>query len=188
MFDFSQHMRRLCEDIVGRLPEFAHVDLSRVAITFAQARVAGRHGLQAKLTPLRFRDGQQTELRRGRRYRVEPVVLDGREMLYILTFYLPRFLNHSRQEKLSTVLHELYHVSPRCDGDIRRMPGRNYAHAHSRATYDSHMDRFVDAYLAACGPSADVLAFLDWRFEDLQSRFGGVSGLRVRAPRLLPVD
>ena len=41
-----------------------------------------------------------------------------------MSFYLPRFCDQSLDEKLSTVMHELWHISPAFDGDIRRLPGR----------------------------------------------------------------
>ena len=53
-FDFSVHVRRLCDGIVERLDEFAHIDMSRVAIRTCQVRQTGRFGMQASLTPLRF--------------------------------------------------------------------------------------------------------------------------------------
>ena len=52
-FDFTSHVRAVCESLVERLPELDHVDLSRVAISFAQARKRVLHGLQASLTPMR---------------------------------------------------------------------------------------------------------------------------------------
>ena len=41
------------------------------------------------------------------------------------------------RERLLTLVHELYHISPRCDGDLRRFKGRNHAHGHSRKAYDA---------------------------------------------------
>ena len=117
-FDFTGHMRLVCEDVVGRLPEFGHIDMDRVAIRFCQVRRPGPFGLQASLTPLRFKAGALETIRRGRRYRVQPVVdRNGREMLYLLSFYLPRFLDQSFAEKIATVCHELWHIGPEFDGE-----------------------------------------------------------------------
>jgi len=63
-FNFTLHMRRLCADLVARVPELAHIDLKRVAIRFCQARKAVRHGVQASLTPLRFERGELYSQRR----------------------------------------------------------------------------------------------------------------------------
>ena len=120
-FDFTAAMRRLCVDITQRLPDFRHVRMGEVAVTFSQARRRVMHGLQAKLTPLRFEGGALTTTRGGRQYTIQRWYADEQEMLYVLSFYLPRFLEQTFREKLITVVHELYHISPAFDGDIRRL-------------------------------------------------------------------
>jgi predicted metallopeptidase len=185
-FDFSLAMQRLCADIVARLDVFSHVRMDRVAVTFAQARRRVQHGLQAKLTPMRFENGQLTTQRHGRIWTVERLFDGNREMLYILTFYLPRFLDHSFREKMITVIHELYHISPRFDGDIRRMGGRYHAHSHSQRDYDRCMEQLVDEYLDD-HPPAELYSFLHKKFRSLWSLHGGVVGLQVPIPKLIAV-
>jgi predicted metallopeptidase len=186
-FDFTRAIGRLCDDISGRLDEFLHIDMSRVAVTFAQTRRSVSHGLQAKLTPMRFEGGALTSRRRGRTWTVQRLHLGGREMLYILTFYLPRFLDQSFQEKMVTVLHELYHISPQFDGDIRRMHGRYHVHSHSQKEYDLQMEQFADRYLAMNPPEV-LHSFLNDNFSTLSRRHGGVVGLRVPIPKLIPLS
>lgn len=186
-FDFSAAMSRLCADIALRMPQFAHVRMDQVCVTFAQARRRVSYGLQAKLTPMRFENGDLTTVRNGKTWTVQRLFRDDREMLYILTFYLPRFLDHSFREKLITVFHELYHISPHFDGDIRRLAGHYHVHSHSQKEYDRHMGEFADEYLAD-SPPAEVYGFLKSRFATLQSRHGRVVGLQVPIPKLIPVD
>src|SRR5438552_3115759 len=160
-FDFTWHIGRLCQDMVRRLPELAHIDISRVAVTFCQTRKAVPHGMFASLTPLRFAGGAATIVRRGRPHVIERVCdSQGREMLYILSFYLPRFQNLIFREKLITVLHELWHISPDFSGDIRRHNGRYHAHTHSQAEYDEQMGHLADRWLAM-SPPEDLWAFLN---------------------------
>jgi hypothetical protein len=185
-FDFTSAMRRLCEDIASRVPEFGHVRMDQVAVSFAQTRSPVHWGLQAKLTPLRFDDGSLTTLRRGRPYTIERWHAGEVELLYILTFYLPRFLDQTYREKLITVMHELYHISPRFDGDIRRLPGHYHVHSHSQQAYDRKMDDLVERWLAV-GPRDERHDFLRCNFHELVARYGRVEGLRVRMPRLLPL-
>ena len=87
-FDFTRAMRLLCEDVAARLPHFAHVRIEEIAVTFAQTRRRVSHGLQAKLTPLRFEKGSLVTRRAGRTWTLERLYEGEREMLYILTFYL----------------------------------------------------------------------------------------------------
>jgi predicted metallopeptidase len=186
-FDFTLYLRRLCEDMSQRLAELRHIDISRVAISFVQTRKAVPHGIYATLVPLRFEGGKAETVRSGRRYRIQQLLDPShREMLYLLNFYLPRFLNLAPAEKLSTVIHELWHISPRFDGDLRRFRGRCYAHSGSQKRYDAHADRLVRRWLALDPPAA-VHAFLEHDFRGLVRRHGKVFGQRIRAPRIIPV-
>jgi len=184
-FNFTSHMRALCADLVERLPELAHIEVGRVAIRFCQARIRSRHGLYASLTPLRFEGGQLFSQRRGRTWTVERLFDDaGREMLYLLSFYLPRFLERPFEEKMSTVVHELWHIGPDFDGDLRRHAGRCYAHTHSQKQYDALMRELTKKWLGLDPPS-EAHAFLRHDFRQLERRFGRVFGQKIRTPRLL---
>lgn len=185
-FDFTVHMRRICDDIVLRMEEFEHVRIDRVAVAVAQSRSRRLQGLQAKLTPMRFAGGSLVESRRGRRYTVERIFDGRREILYILTFYLPRFLDQPFEEKLTTVFHELYHISPEFDGDLRRMGDRHYLHTRSQKQYDAHMGELARKYLRLV-PENGTTEFLQHTFGELQQRHGEVVGCRIRRPRLIPL-
>lgn len=186
-FDFTAAMRRLCVDVTRRLPEFSHVRMEQIAVTFAQARRRVHYGLQAKLTPLRFEGGALTTTRGGRSYSIQRWHDGSTEMLYILTFYLPRFLDQTFREKLITVVHELYHISPQFNGDIRRLAGHYHVHSHSQKEYDRHMELLVDHYLKR-RPPASLYSFLQGSYRDLQTRHGSVVGIRMPIPKLLPLS
>lgn len=187
-FSFTVHMRRLCEDIVTRTPQFAHVDLDRVAVSFAQTRKLTSYGLHASLTPMRFEGGALTCRRHGQDYSVQRLYDQrGREYLYILTFYLPRFMNLGFHDKLITVFHELWHVSPDFDGDLRRHDGRCYAHTHSQKQYDAEMDRLARDWLAD-SPPRHLYEFLESNFAQLRARHGRVFGVKISRPKLLPIS
>jgi predicted metallopeptidase len=186
-FDFCQAMTDLCKDICKRHPEFFHIRMDQVAVTFSQTRSPVEWGLQARLTPLRFQGGSRVERRKGRLWTVQRVVHQGQECLYLLTFLLPRFLNLSFEEKLITVFHELYHVSPEFNGDIRRFSGSCYVHTGSQKNYDRQMGVFAHEYLRMM-PSDELFRFLKFDFAELQQGLGAVVGLRIAIPRLIPLD
>lgn len=185
-FDFSAAMTRLCVDLCARLPEFQHIRMHEIAVTFAQARLKVAHGLQAKLTPLRFEQGALVTRRYGKSWTVPRLYRGEQELLYILTFYLPRFLEHSFREKMITVVHELFHISPEFNGDIRRLEGRYHVHSHSQTEYDAEMAVFAERYLKL-GPPRELYEFLQLDFRTLQARYGGVVGLKVPIPKLIPL-
>ena len=186
-FDFTLHMRRLCDDVVARVDQLRHVRMPLVAISFSQARKASSHGMYASLTPMRFADGQMYTTRRGQRWGVQRLrSADGQEMLYILNFYLPRFLDLRFREKVSTVVHELWHVGPKFDGDVRRLGGRFFAHGSSQRGYEEQVERLVDCWLAS-GPPESVFEFLRYNFNDLTARHGRVFGRKIPTPKLIRV-
>src|SRR5262249_54856359 len=119
-FDFCARMHALCSDIARRCPELAHIDVSRLLIAVTQARSGRPAGLQARVTPLRFRDGGLLRRRDRVTYQVQRYLVDGLDMLYLITFCLPRFLDQDFDDKFITLFHELYHISPGFEGDLRR--------------------------------------------------------------------
>jgi len=183
-FDFTTAVRTVCADMTLRLPELGHIDVARVAIGWRSARHRLPHGVYATLTPLRFADGATHETRRGRRWRIESLVdAAGRDYLYLLSFYLPRFLDLTLEGKLSTIVHELWHIGPRFDGDLRRHEGRCYAHGHSQRSYDAAMDRLAQEWLAS-DPPEHVYDFLSRNYDELHAEHGGIHGDRWPTPRL----
>jgi len=187
-FDFTSHMRRLCDDMVGRLGALRHIDVSRVAISFCQTRKRVSHGMYASLTPMRFCGGCMYTFRRGRKWTVQRLYdQSGREMLYILSLYVPRYLDLPFREKVTTVMHELWHIGPRFDGDLRRYGGRCFAHSRSQKRYDALVERLADDWLSQHPPRV-VYEFLHHDFRELVARHGRVYGVRVPTPKLIPVD
>jgi hypothetical protein len=185
-FDFCGQVRRLCADLVRRCPALEHIDAHRLLFGVTQARSRRTHGLQARVTPLRFHGGRLVRRRHGALYQVQRHFVDDREMLYLITFCLPRFLDQDFDDKFITLFHELYHISPEFNGDLRRHQGRCSFHSHSKRAYDRHMADLARAYLAS-GPNAELHAFLRMDFGQLQRRHGCVVGVVVPRPKVIPV-
>jgi hypothetical protein len=184
--DFSGYMRKLCDDVKLRCPTFAHLDPSAMAFTYTTSRTPGKYGLLARVTPLRFRDGGVFHRHRGNLYQSQRYFLDGRELLYLVTFCLPRFLNLPFEEKLVTVIHELFHISPRFDGDVRRHDGRYQYHSHSKRGYDDLMGKMTRAYLAD-HPEPALFAPFHSTFAELCAAHGGVLAVSLPRPRMVRV-
>lgn len=186
-FDFTSAIRTLCEAMCSEMRELSHIRMEEVAVGFSQTRKDVMHGIQASLTPLRFEHGERFTVRRGRTYTIQPVLSDeGREALYLLRFYLPRFLDLSFEEKMTTLVHELWHISPQFDGDLRRHPGRCYAHTGSQAHYDAAMKLKAEEYLRT-GKNPHLHAFLRHNFAELRRVHGGIVGKKYRTPVLVPL-
>lgn len=185
--NLTLELERLIADICRRVEEFRHIDPAKVLVCVSTTRGGGIHGVYAKIHPLRFKGGEQTtQIRRGRR-RVTcemPIISHkGTELFYVIYFLLPRFFDLPLREKLVTVFHELYHISPDFDGDIRRFPGRNYAHGSSTKRYNAAMAKLADSYLDKLEDRRTV-AFLEGNMDDIRGRHQAVVGRRMAAPRI----
>ena len=74
-------------------------------------------------------------------------------------------------------------LSPLFDGDLRRFPGRNFAHGRSRTAYNRTIEALVDEYLLHRS-GADLLAPLAGDSASLRSRYRTLVGRKLRVPRL----
>jgi hypothetical protein len=185
-FDFCAATRRLCADIVRSCPDLSHIDVNRLLFSVTQARSTRSHGLQARVTPLRFQEGMLVRRRGNRAYQVQRYFVADREMLYVVSFCLPRFLDQDFDDKFITLFHELYHINPLFNGDLRRHEGRCSIHSRSQRGYDAQMAHLARLYLAG-GADPALHAFLRLNFAQLEHRHGRVVGVVVPRPKLIPV-
>lgn len=185
-FDFCRAMRALCHDICERHGEFRHIDVQQVLVSITQTRSPSTSGRQARLTPLRFAKGRRVDCREDGLWAVQRLWHEGVEMRYLLTFYLPRFLEQTYTEKLVTIFHELYHIDPGFSGDVRRFSGSCYLHSESQLEYDRRMAHYVRQYLRM-RPDPALRAFLKFGFRNLERRRGRIVGLKVPVPRVFRV-
>lgn len=185
-FDFCANMYRLVHDVADRCPEFRHLQVPRILIAVTQARSGYGHGLQARVTPLRFRQGQLTKQHRGFHYHIQRYFLDDHEYFYVMSFCLPRFLEQTFDQKLVTLFHELYHIDPSFNGDLRRHEGRYQFHTHSQREYDHDMMNLARDYLLT-KPDPNLSGFLRLTFNQLRDRHGAVTGIVVPRPKIIPL-
>jgi predicted metallopeptidase len=185
-FDFCHSLKVLCEDVVSRCEAFFHIDPNRLLFAVTRARSRSLHGLQARVTPLRFPGGRLVEKRGRITYQIQRYFHGATEFLYLVTFCLPRFLDQDFDEKLITIFHELYHISPNFDGDLRRHEGRYSLHTRSKRAYDQHMAQLVREYLSK-KPDASLFHFLRLNSQQLQHRHGSIQAVIVPHPKIIPV-
>ena len=181
-FDFTGNMTLLVDDIIKTHPFFKHIKVKNILIAISPSN-GNRNGVVAKLRPMLFEGGSRTKTVRGIEYAAPEVMINGTNILYIVYFHLPRFLNHGDQKtKLMTVLHELHHISPLFNGDIRRYSGKNYAHGNSRKDFDSLVSIYTEEYIHATG-HPELSIFLKFKYNDLKRKYGAIYGNMIRIPR-----
>ena len=132
-------------DLSTRSPEFSHLVPAKVLVVAGEARRASRGSVK----PLAFARAKSRDHSGVRK----PVVrVEGRRMLYCVTLR-PLFFRESRPEqRIETLLHELYHVSPAFDGTLD--PARRHARLGRR--FSRRFRPLVRRYLRDC--PAEVLA------------------------------
>ncbi len=172
-------------EIVSTVPLFRHIDLNRCAVCLSSNRSGSRGGTFGKLVPLRFEGGSRVIRYRGCYYRMPGVNLEERELLYLIYFYMPRFFDAEPKEMIKIIFHELFHISPEFNGDIRRMGEKKAAHGHSKKHYDSLYEREVDPFHKWIMHTS-YYKFLALNSRQLADQFT-LKGLRIKVPRPDPV-
>ncbi|MFI5178531.1 MAG: hypothetical protein ACHQO8_08210 [Vicinamibacterales bacterium] len=207
MINYTDHLTRLLQDIVARVPALSFIDVDDLFV-FARMGRSNAEGAFATCHCLTlpdsepgyyfWRDRATDRLTRRSEWFVtkSPIVTIGeRPIKYMISFALPRFcdqsLDRSRKEqfypgadpwiaKLDTVIHELYHIDPELAG-IRRLErgdGGSSAHCHGQPFLRQVAD-MVHTYLDG-DPSPDACEFLREDFAALEQRHGGVVGTTFR--------
>jgi hypothetical protein len=116
--DFNLTVLALLEHVRAVMEEFRHIRPEEVLVVAGEARRASR----GTVRPLTFAGGRSTD-KVGRR---RPVVrVGGRRMLYVITLRPLFFRASTAEARVGTLLHELFHISPRFDGTLHE--GRRHA-------------------------------------------------------------
>jgi hypothetical protein len=137
--NFSQAVRALIRDVAARLPEFSHVKASRIMVVSGEARRASRGSIK----PLALQRGL-----RGTGKQKPAVRIKGRRMLYCITLRPLFFRSSTPQARIGTILHELYHISPRFDGTL----DETRRHANLGNEFPTKLRPLVRRYLRHCPP------------------------------------
>jgi hypothetical protein len=201
MFNYTDHVRRLMEDIVSRVPALSTIDMRDVLVFARQGRTS-THGAYATCHSLMLPDSEPAyyfwrDRRTGRLTRRSEwfvtrsprVTVGGRRISHLISMSLPRFCDQTlrgsaKQDaypngtdwhaKLDTLVHELYHVDPQ--GGIRtsvRADGRPAAQTHT-AQFFRDVSRMVHEYVDS-RPNPAISEFLGSNFDELTRRWGGIA-------------
>jgi hypothetical protein len=208
MINYTERISLLMEDVVSRVPTLSFIDMSKVLVfarggrTHAEGAYATCHCICLPASEPGYyfwKDRKSGRLTRRSEWFVtrSPQVTIGTQPIdYMVSFALPRFcdqmLSRSRKSvhyvgepnwmaKLDTIVHELYHIDPAHPG-IRRMEradGTYSANCHGQRFFEDVVG-MVKQYLAT-KPDPKHYEFLEYSFEELTARFGGVVGSAFRS-------
>lgn len=176
-FDYTEHLECLLRSWCRLYPQLGHIDMGRVVLAVAKCRSKSTRGTYASIISLVFPQGREADVGGGRLYHWPKVRKEGREALYLIKFYLPRFHNLTLEDKVSTILHELHHIHPKFNGEFRSFGGRQWAHGGSHGKFDRMFDCLKRDILKRIDPFCHL--FLNCKFRTLLKRFGDIYGDRV---------
>jgi len=145
--NISSALKDIVAEIAGRVPSFEHIDPEQLQVCVSSNRNNGRGATFGKLVPLRFKGGEELLYFRGRCYAMPRVFQGDTRILYLVYFYSPRFFDLPARDKLRVIFHELYHISPEFNGDIRRFGKGGSAHGNSKKKYDLRFDGELREFL-----------------------------------------
>ncbi|MBI3181904.1 MAG: hypothetical protein HYZ28_07145 [Myxococcales bacterium] len=139
--NFNQAVKALVKHVAATMAEFSHIRPGRILVVAGEARRSSR----GTVKPLTF-EGARSRDKAGR---VKPTIrLRGRRMLYCVTLRPLFFRASTPQARIATLLHELFHISPRFDGTLsgaRR-------HARLGGGFAHRLRPLVRRYLKRCPP------------------------------------
>ena len=148
--DYICSLNELVKDITEKVGELSYIDPEQVAIGFKRSRESVAEEVWAEISGIEDEyDGtiQRREGRIEKFFAPKTILINGIPVKYVVDFYVPVFFGLNFKQKLLTVFHELYHINPKFDGNLRFFKGKGYKHGSSLEKYDKYMDYLVDKYL-----------------------------------------
>jgi hypothetical protein len=134
--NFNQAVRAVIRDVAAHMPEFSHLKASRILVVAGEAR----RGSRGTVKPLMTHPGE------GRR---KPIVrIKGRRMLYCITLRPLFFRSSTPRDRIGTLLHELFHISPLFDGTL----DEERRHEAVGPGFGAKLRPLVRRYLRQCPP------------------------------------
>ncbi len=147
---YISSLNELIHDITSKVGELSYIDAEQVAISFKRSRESSSEEVWAEITGIEDEYNGTIQRREGRiekYFAPKTLLVNGIPIKYVVDLYVPVFLGLGFKEKLMTVFHELYHINPKFDGNLRFFKGKGYKHGSSLEKYDKYMEYLVDKYL-----------------------------------------
>jgi predicted metallopeptidase len=177
----------ITHEMIIRTPEFRGYDINRMLICCASNRSDSRGGIYGKLVPLKFEGGSDIINFHGRTYTIPKIIHNNIEIRYLIYYYHPKFFDISAREKVNVMFHELYHISPDFNGDIRRMGKFKKAHGHSKKSIEEKYLVYAEEFYRYV-KETPYHAFLEMSSRDLQNSFKKIKCRRMKTIKPVPVE
>lgn len=148
--DYTQELRKLIVHIVENSPGLSYINMDNVLILGKFDR-GGPSGAVAVCNCIKLKGGAGKLKLKYNKKRIK----------YFIEFSFPRFMNISEAEKLKTIIHELFHISPNFDGSLRKI---RHGKAFDRKVSNITEDYFVTfGYTELLKNKYNKFRFLRWK-------------------------
>jgi hypothetical protein len=103
-------------------------------------------------------------------------------MLYLIYFYTPRLFSLKPLDKLRVIFHELYHIHPSFNGDIRRLGANKASHGHSKKKFNDLFEAELYSFYEHIKDSRHY-AFLEMDMRTIHAQYRSVLCRRMKLPK-----
>ena len=186
--DITEVLTHIIYEIIKHTKIFHNININKLLVCISSNRNSGRGGgIFGKLVPMRFEEGSAIKKFKGRYYSMPEIVHNKEKILYLIYFYMPRFFDLEPMEKLNVIFHELFHISPDFNGDIRRVSKHKAAHGHCKKHFDSQYSQELESFYEYIKETS-YMKFLALDSKKIHETFGKVTGRRLKVPKPVLVE
>ncbi len=186
-FNLTDALTLIIKEMIASTEEFKLFDINKILLCCGTNKSTSKGGIYGKLVPLKFENGNDIIKHRGYYYTIPKLRVNNIEIIYIIYLYIPKFLDLPAKEKIDVMFHELYHINPEFNGDIRRMGKFKKAHGHSRKSFDEKYKSYAEAFYEQI-KETPFLDFLELNTDALMKKFNKISYRRMKVPKPVRID
>ena len=186
-FNITDAFTLIMSEMIKRTDEFRLFDINRIMVCCGTNRNTSTGGIYGKLVPLKFENGIDIIKHRGYYYTIPKLTINNIEILYVIYLYIPKFLDLPAEKKIDVMFHELYHINPEFNGDIRRMGKFKKAHGHSRKSFDEKYKEYAGSFYNYI-KSTRFIEFLEMDSKSLKKEFPALSYRKMKVPKPVRIN
>ncbi len=140
--DLTDGLRIAAQDMINRIPDLQHIKLERVHFAVFFTRKASRTLTYARCYPLT----REIKTKGRRSFKLSKVLTNSNlEARYLLAFAWERYWEMTPRDRLETLIHELYHIGPKFDGEARAFATGGW-HGQGRVWFDNIIHNLCEKY------------------------------------------
>lgn len=186
-FNITDALTLIIKEMINNTEEFKLFDINKILLCCGTNKSTSRGGIYGKLVPLKFENGNDIIKHKGFYYTIPRLTINNIEIIYIIYLYIPKFLDLTAKQKIDVMFHELYHINPEFNGDIRRMGKFKKAHGHSRKSFDEKYREYAEVFYEKI-EDTPFMNFLNMDTHALKKEFKRICYRRMKVPKPVRID